>query len=341
MQSVGQAAGICAALTLAVQPAAADTVADFYKGKTLTIVVANEVGTGFDIYGRTLARHVGRHMPGNPAIVVQNMVGASGVAATNWLYNAAPKDGTVMATFVHTVPFEPLMGNSAAKFDSAKFSWIGNMESIVGICGVSKASGIRTFDDLRVKETVFGATGITGALAKHALALRNLFGAKIRLVPGYQGTNSIKIAMQRGEVSGVCSLGMSTVAASWKDDYESGAFKPIIQLSGGAHPELTQVPHVNDFARTDEDRQVIGLVYGTQAVGRPFASAPGIPAERVQALRTAFTATMKDPQFLADAARTQIDISPMTGEEVDALLSRLFASPPAVVERARQAFRNE
>ncbi len=337
----GRTAGIGAALVALAQPAAADAVADFYKGKTFTVVVANEVGTGFDIYGRTLARHIGRHIPGNPNVVVQNMVGASGIAATNWLYNAAPKDGTVMATFVHTVPFEPLLGNSAAKFDSAKFTWIGNMESIIGICGVSRASGIQAFDDLRVKETVFGATGITGALAKHALALKNLFGAKIKLVPGYQGSNSVKIAMQRGEVAGVCSLGMSTLAATWKEDYESGAFKPIVQLSGGPHPDLARVPHVNDFARTDEDRLVIGLVYGTQALGRPFASAPGLPADRVAALRAAFTATMKDPQFLADAAKMQIDISPMAGAEVDALLARLFASPPAVIERAKQAFRND
>jgi tripartite-type tricarboxylate transporter receptor subunit TctC len=269
------------------------------------------------------------------------MVGASGIAATNWLYNVAPKDGSVLATFVHTVPFEPLMGNSAAKYESSKFTWIGNMESIVGICGVSKASGIARFEDLKAKETVFGATGATGAIAKHALALKNLFGARIKLVPGYQGTASIKIAMQRGEVSGICSIGMSTVSASWKDDYDSGAFKPIIQLSGGAHPELKGIPHVADFARSPEDAQVIALIYGTQALGRPYVSTPGVPATRRQALRAAFMATMQDPQFLADAAKTQIDISPMPGEDVESMLTRIFASSPAVVERAKQAFRNE
>jgi tripartite-type tricarboxylate transporter receptor subunit TctC len=330
-----------AALLLTVHVACADEAADFYKGKTVTIAVGNEAGTGFDLYARALARHLGRHIPGNPAIVVQNMVGASGIVASNWLYNVAPRDGTVLATFVHTVRFEPLYGNSAAKYDSAKFTWIGNIESITGICGVSKASGIEKFEDLRAKETVFGATGATGALAKHALALKHLFGARIKLVPGYAGTSSVKIAMQRGEVGGICSLGMSSVMAAWRDDYESGAFKPIIQLSGPPHPALRGIPHVRDFTRTQDDRLVTGLIYETQAVGRPYASTPGVPAARQQALRAAFDAAMKDPQFLADTARAQLDVSPMTGGEVEAFIARMFTAPPAVVERAVRAVRND
>src|SRR5438445_11919282 len=149
-------------LMAAVTGANADEVADFYKGKTFTIVVGHEVGTGFDIYGRTLQRHLGRHIPGNPIIVVQNMVGASGINAANWLYNIAPKDGTVVATFVHTVPFETLMGNAAERFDPAKYTWIGNMEESVAVCGVSKGAGIARFDDMNTKEATFGATGATG-----------------------------------------------------------------------------------------------------------------------------------------------------------------------------------
>jgi tripartite-type tricarboxylate transporter receptor subunit TctC len=322
-------------------PAAADGVADFYKGKTVTIVVGTEAGTGFDLYARALARHLGRHIPGNPAIVVQNMVGASGIAATNWLYNVAPRDGTVLATFVHTVPYEPLYGNTAAKYDSAKFTWIGNIESITGICGVSKASGIETFGDLRVKETVFGATGATGALAKHALALKHLFGAKVKLVPGYAGASSVKIAMQRGEVGGICSLGMSSVMAAWKDVYDSGEFKPVVQLSGRPHPDLRGIPHVRDFTRTEEDRLVTGLIYETQAVGRPYASTPGVPADRRDALRAAFNAAMADPQFLGDTAKAQLDVSPMRGEEIETFIARIFTAPPPVVERAIKAVRND
>jgi tripartite-type tricarboxylate transporter receptor subunit TctC len=325
---------------LSAGPAAADEVADFYKGKTFTIVVGHEVGTGFDIYGRTLQRHLGRHIPGNPIIVVQNMVGASGINAANWLYNIAPKDGTAVATFVHTVPFEPLMGNAAARFDPAKYTWIGNMEESVAVCGLSKGAGIVKFDDMRTKEAIFGATGATGPLVKSALAVKNLLGVKMKVVSGYQGSASVKIAIQRGEVQGICGLPMSTITAFWRDDYESGNFKPIIQLSGRKGQEgLKDVPHVDDYAKSEEDRQVYGLIFGTQALGRIYVSPPAMPAARKAALRSALLATMKDPQFIADAAKTQIDISPMTGEEVEAFIARLSAAPPAVVERAKQAFK--
>ncbi len=325
---------------LSAGPAAADEVADFYKGKTFTIVVGHEVGTGFDIYGRTLQRHLGRHIPGNPIIVVQNMVGASGINAANWLYNIAPKDGTVVATFVHTVPFEPLMGNAAARFDPAKYTWIGNMEESVAVCGVSKAAGIARFDDMRTKEAIFGATGATGPLVKSALAVKNLLGVRMKVVSGYQGSASVKIAIQRGEVQGICGLPMSTITAFWRDDYESGNFKPIIQLSGRKGQEgLKDVPHVDDYAKSEDDRQVYGLIFGTQALGRIYVSPPAMPAARKAALRSALLATMKDPQFIADAAKTQIDISPMTGEEVEAFIARLSAAAPAVVERAKQVFK--
>jgi tripartite-type tricarboxylate transporter receptor subunit TctC len=318
--------------------AAGEEAADFYKGRTVSIVVAHEVGTGFDIYGRLLARHLGRHIPGNPAIVVQNMVGASGITATNWLYNAAPKDGTVLATFVHTVPFEPLFGNAAARFDPARMAWIGNMEESLGTCGVSTEAGVASFEELRRKEVIFGATGATGPLGKFALAVKNLLGAKIKLVYGYKGSASVKLAIQRGEVHGVCALPVSTLKAHWRDELDSGHFKPIIQLSGKKSAELAGVPHVDDFARTEDDRALFGLIFGAQSLGRMFASTPGVPAERVAALRRAFAAAMADPQLLAEAKTAQTDIVPNTGEEVAALIARYSATPASVVERAKRAF---
>jgi tripartite-type tricarboxylate transporter receptor subunit TctC len=333
------ATGIALAVGTFARPAAADEVADFYNSRTVSIVVAHEVGTGFDIYARALARHLSPHIPGHPNIVVQNMTGASGVTAANWLYNIAPKDGTVMATFVQTVPFEPLFGNSVAKFDPTKFSWIGNMEQSVGVCGVSPASGIGKFDDLLVKETVFGATGATGPLGKFALAIKNELGAKIKLVSGYKGSASVKIAIQRGEVHGICGLPMSTIRSHWRDEYQSGAFKPIIQLSGARSGELKGIPHVDDYAKTPADRQVFNLIFGAQVLGRVFAAPPGVPAQRTKALRSAFMAAMKDPQFAAEAAKVQIDISPMTGEQVEAFIAGLSAVPPSVVARSMQAFR--
>jgi tripartite-type tricarboxylate transporter receptor subunit TctC len=326
-------------LTMGVGGVHADDVADFYKGKTFTIVVGHEVGTGFDIYSRVLARHVGRHIPGHPSVVVQNMVGASGVAPANWLYNVAPKDGSVIMTFVHTAALEPIFGNGAARFDAAKFTWIGNMDEGVGICGVSPASGIGKFEDLLVKEVPFGSTGATGPLGKYALAVKNLLGAKIKLVPGYQGSASVKLAINRGEVHGICGLSMSSVTSQWRDELQSGAFKIILQVSGKPHAALTGVAHVERFAKSVDDEQVFGLIFGAQALGRIYGSAPGIPAERRNALRAAFMATMSDPQFLSDAGKSQIDINPTSGAEVEAFIARVAASSPEVVEWARRATR--
>ena len=327
---------VAAALAAVARPAAADDVAAFYKGKTVTILAAHQSGTGFDIYARALQRHLHRHIPGNPSVVVQNMPGAGGVVGANWLYNIAPKDGTAVGTFVFTAPFEPLLGNkAAARFDPAKFAWIGNMEEGVAVCGVSKAAGIDKFEDMRSREVIIGGSALNSALVKSALAVRNLFGVKMKVVPGYKGTASIKIAIARGEVHGVCSILMSTVRSHWRDEYESGNFRPILQLSGRAR--IDGIPHVDDFVKSDEDRQVHGLIFGVQALGKLYAAPPGIPTDRRDALRKALAATMKDAEFLADAAKTKIDISPMTGADVEAFITRTSAASPAVVERAKQA----
>jgi len=326
-------------LLAAITGAHADDVADFYKGKTFTIVVGHEVGTGFDIYSRVLARHIGRHIPGNPSVVVQNMVGASGVTPANWLYNVAPKDGNVIMTFVHTAALEPIFGNGAARFDAAKLTWIGNMDEGVGICGVSPASGVGTFEDLLTKEVPFGSTGATGPLGKYALAVKNLLGARIKLVAGYQGSASVKLAINRGEVHGICGLSMSSVTSQWRDEVQSGGFKVMLQLSGRPHPALGGVPHVDRYAKTTEDEQVFGLIFGAQALGRIYGSTPAIPAERRNALRAAFMATMSDPQFLSDAAKSQIDVNATSGAEVEAFIARMASSSPEVVERARRATR--
>jgi tripartite-type tricarboxylate transporter receptor subunit TctC len=321
-----------------MQPASADTVADFYKGRTLTIVAGHEVGTGFDVYARVLQRHLGRHIPGHPAVVVQNMPGASGVNAANWLYSAAPKDGTVMMTFVYAVPFEPLMGNKAARYEASKFTWIGNATESVQVCGVSKAAGIARFDELRTKEVVVGGTATTGPLTKSALAVRNLLGAKLNVVSGYKGAVDVKLAIQRGEVHGICGLQFTSVTSAWREEYESGNFRPIIQLSGRRHAELKAVPHVDDYAGSDDDRQVRALIFGAQVLGGLYASPPGIPTNRKAALRSALAATLRDPQFLADAQKTGIDISPMAGAEVEAFIAKMSGTSPAVVERAKKAF---
>jgi tripartite-type tricarboxylate transporter receptor subunit TctC len=321
--------------------AGADPIAAFYSGKTVALVVGHEVGSGYDVYGRVLARHLSRHIPGHPSIVVQNMVGAAGMIASNWLYNIAPRDGTVVATFSASPIAEPILGNPAARYEPAKFTWIGNMDESAGTCGVTKASGIAQFDDLLVKETIFGATAQTGTFGKFALAVKNLLGAKYRIVSGYKGSADVKIALNRGEVHGICGLPLSTITSHWRDDYESGNFRPVIQLSGRKHPDLKSVPHVDDYAKSPEDLQVYGLIFGMQALGRFYVSPPALPIDRRDALRAALAAAMSDPQFLAEAAKTQIDINPSSGAEVESFIARVSASSPAVIERSKRALRAE
>ena len=334
----GFVGAIVAACAMA-QPIHADEVADFYKGKEVDLVVGHQPGTGFDVYARVLQRHLGRHIPGNPTVVVKNMNGASGIVSTNWLANKAPTDGTAMLTVVYSVVFEPLYGNTKAKYDPMKLNWLGNMEQSVGICGVTKAAGINTFEDLLKsdKEIVFGATGATGPIGRLAEAVRNLTGAKMKIVYGYKGTAGLKLAMNRGEVQGICGLPLSTIKSFWGDVYKSGEFKPILQLSGPPQAELKGIAQITDYAKLDDDKKVFDLVFGTQALGRIYAAPPGVPEARVKALRDALMATMKDKEFVADAEKTKINIEPMSGEETAALIKKFSSVSPAVVKRAQEA----
>lgn len=325
--------------SIGAQPARADEVAAFYKGKTLTILVGQEPGTGFDIYSRALARHYQRHIPGNPNIIVQNMPGASGVNAANYLNAIAPKDGTMIATFSQNVAVEPLMGNTAAKYDATKFVWIGNMEESAAFCAVTAASGVTKFDDLLSREIVFGATGPTGPLGQSARGLNSLLGAKLKIIYGYKGSASVKLAAQKGEVQGICGLPYSTLKAFWSDMLDAGSLKLIIQLSAKPLPEIKGVAHIDDYLKTDEQRQVSALIYGIQMLGRIYAAPPSAPVARTNALRTAFMATLRDAEFLAEAVKTKIDIMPATGQQVEAAIAGFYMSSPAIVEKTKQALK--
>lgn len=322
--------------TLVSGSAWAESAAAFYKGKTVTIVVGHQAGTGFDVYSRVLIRHFGRFIPGNPKLVVQNMPGASGIKSANWLYNIAPKNGTVLGTMSQNVPLEPVFGNPKAKFDTAKFNWIGNMESGAGVCGISNKAGINSFADLQKKEVVFGATGATGPLKKSANAVKNLLGAKIKIIAGYRGSASVKQAMAKGEVFGICGLPWSTVKSFWRAELKAGEFKPIIQLSGKKNPQLGNIPHADDFIKNEDDRKLFGVIFGAQVLGRSYMLPPGVNADRVAVLRKAFMATLKDEKFLADAKKTGIDISPMSGEDVTKLWAQFVATPKNLVARVKK-----
>ena len=336
--------GAIAALVFgfSVQPATAQQeVERFYAGRKVSVVIGHEVGTGFDLYGRMLARHMGRFIPGNPNLVPENMIGVAGFAAANWLYNVAAKDGSVIAHFAHTAPFEPLLGKATGRFDASKFTWIGNMDAVVGVCGVWDHAGVTQFDDLFTKEVIVGAggAGTGGPLTQFPTALRRLLGVKIKLIQGYKGSAGIKLALMRGELQGICGIPVSTLKTEWKDDLNAGRFKILIQLGRDRHPALGNIPHVYDYTKTPEDRQVFDLIFGLQAIGRPFAAPPNVPAERVATLRSAFMTMTKDDRFLAEAAKLSLDVSPSTGEAVQEFVTRIYASPKAIVDRAKDALR--
>ena len=343
METRSRAARLLLALGLFAVSAAcrADEVEDFFRGRTVNLVVGHEVGTGFDVYSRALARHFGRFIPGRPNVAVQNMQGASGMSAANWLYNIAPKDGTALATYTHSVIFEPLIGDASAKFDPLKFSWIGNMDESTQTCVVSPAAGLAGFADLFSKETLFGGSGAgtAGPLSQTPNAIRNLTGAKIKLVQGYRGSFDIKLAIERGEVHGLCGLPISTARTEWKDMLDSGRLKFLVQLGRNKHPDLADVPHIYDYAKSEEDRLVFDVIFGTQGLGRAYMGPPGIPAPRVAALRKALLDTIADPVFAAEAKTAGIDLNPLSGEEVQKLLARVYATPAAAIERAKKAIR--
>jgi tripartite-type tricarboxylate transporter receptor subunit TctC len=322
-----------------VDHCAADEVERFYAGRKLSVVIGHEAGTGFDLYGRALARHLGRFIPGNPTLVPENMPGAAGFSSANWLFNAAAKDGSVIAIFAHTAPFEPLIGRGAGRFDASRFAWIGNLDAVVGTCGVGEHAGVANFDELFTKEVLVGAggAGSAGPLSQFPTALRRLLGVKLKVIQGYRGSAEIRIALARGELHGICGLPLSTLKTEWRDDFAAGRFKILLQLGRERSTELPGIPHVYDYSRTTEDRQVFDLIFGLQAMGRPFAAPPGVPNDRIAALRTGFMAMANDPAFRAEAAKLQIDVSPTSGDAVQEFVTRMYGSPKAVIERAKEA----
>jgi len=324
-----------ASLAIAVaSPAAAEPVAEFYKGKNVSLVIGFPPGAGYDAYGRLLARHLGGHIPGNPGVVAQNMPGAGAMKATNYLYGVAAKDGTAISHLPSSVMMEQLFGNPAVQFDAAKFTWIGNMDQTIGTCAVWHTSGVERFEDLLSKPVVFGGSGPSGVNSQHAAALKNLLGARIKLIQGYPGANEIKLAMAKGELQGACGMALSSLKSQHASEYRSGELKPIVQLAIDKHPELAGVAHIYDYAKSEEMRQIFDLVFGPHIIGRPVLAPPGIPTERKDALRAAFMATMADPAFRADAQKMKLDITPSDGAWVERLFAKFFSYPKPVVEKA-------
>jgi tripartite-type tricarboxylate transporter receptor subunit TctC len=326
------------ALAFMVQPATADGVADFYHGRNFTIVIGFSVGGGYDLYARLLARHIGRHIPGDPNVVAQNREGAGSERAILYLYNAAPRDGSVIGTFSRSMAVAPLL--TGAPFDGTKLTWIGSISRDVSVCMTWHTSPIRTFDDMMTKPFTMGGLGKDADPDIFTNLLRNIFGVKVKLVSGYPGTSDATLAMERGEVNGVCGISWSTAKARHMDWLKGGLVNMPVQFGLHKETELPDVPTVMDLARTEEQTRMLRLALAGQDMARPYAAPPGIPADRRRALVDAFNATMKDPEFLADAEKLQAEVSPVTAEEIDKLLAEVYATPKDLVAKAAKATTN-
>lgn len=329
--------GIALALGAAPQGGAAQS---FYEGKTVNLLIGYGPGAGYDAYGRLVARHMGRHIPGNPAIVPQNMPGAGSMKAAGYIYSVAPKDGTAFGIVATAALLEPLYNGNKTLFDPAKFTWIGNLDETIGTCAVWHTAGIATFEDLRTKEVIFGGSGPAAINSQHAAALKNLLGLKIRIIQGYNGALDTRLVMPRGELQGGCGFALSSLQAQHTADYRDKRLVPIVQLAIEKHPELEGVAHIYDYAKTDEMRQVFDLVFGSHVLGRPFIAPPNLPEDRKATLRDAFMATAGDRQFLAEADKANLPIKASDGAAVEKLFNRFMSSSPNVVELASKAIRD-
>ncbi len=308
-------------------------VEDFYRNRTITILVGFTAGGGYDLYARLLARHIGRHVPGSPAIVVQNMPGAGSLKATQFVYSVAPKDGTVLATVSRGMATEPLL--SGAKFDAARLTWLGSIVSETSLCATWQTSAVRTWPDMFARDFTLGGSATGADPDTFALILRNVFGAKVKLVTGYPGGNDINLAMERGEVDGRCGWSWSSIKSQkWLRDAK---INPLVQFGMEQHADLPDVPLALDRAGNDEQRQVVRLLTAGQFIGRPFFAPPDLPGDRKAALRKAFDATMQDPQFLAEAGKLDLEISPLAAPAIDEFLADIYRTPQDVVRKAVSA----
>jgi tripartite-type tricarboxylate transporter receptor subunit TctC len=332
----GLGRGLLAALVCAlpVAFACAQGPQDFYKGKSVELYIGYSVGGGYDLYARVLARHLGRHIPGNPAIVPKNMEGAGSLRLANWLYKVAPKDGAVIGTIGRGIAFDPLLGNRGAQFDATKFTWLGSANNEVSVCVAWNDSGITKFEDLFTREMTVGGTGAGADTDEFPKAINAVLGTRLKLVSGYPGGNDILLALERGEVKGRCGWSWSSVLSTRPTWVRDKKIVVLVQLALRKHPDLPDVPLVTDFATTDEQRQILKLIFARQVMGRPYLAPPGVPPERAAALRQAFLETMRDQDFLADAEKSQLELNPVSGEEIEQLVTEAYQTAPAIVQKA-------
>ena len=308
---------------------------DYFRGKTVSMVIGYSVGGGYDIYARMLARYMGKHIPGAPAVIAQNMPGAGSQKSVEYLLSVAPRDGLTLGTFSRSMPMAPLL--EGARFDAKRLEWVGSMASDTTTCVAWHTSAVKRWEDLKTTPFTVGALGKGSDPEIYARVVKNLFEFPIRIVSGYPGTNDAALAMERGEVDGMCGYSWSTLRSSrkqWVSD------KKVVVLVQGAlvpHPELPGVPMMLDATQSDRKRQALTLVLAAQAMARPFAMPPGVPKDRVEAMRVAFMAAMKDPELVKEANASNLELDPMPGADMAALLAKVYATPADIVKEAATA----
>ncbi|MFZ0610480.1 MAG: hypothetical protein WAM75_22675 [Xanthobacteraceae bacterium] len=331
---------LAAAVVLVVAPGLVSfalSAGDFYQGRSVSMYIGYSPGGAYDLYARVIARHMGAHIQGNPTFVPQNMEGAGSLRLANYMYRVAPQDGTAIATFGRGIAFDPLLLGQGDAFDAQKMNWLGSANNEVSVCVALKSSGITRFQDLFTKELTVGGTGASSDTDQFPRVLNAVLGTHFKIVQGYPGGNDVVLAMERGEVQGRCGWSWSSVLSTHKSWITDGRMIVLVQLSLTKHPDLPNVPLAMDFAKTDQQRQILKMILARNVMGRPYVAPPNLPADRVALLRKAFMDTMADKDFRAEADKLQLEINPVSGEDVQKLVAEVYATPADIVAKAKAA----
>jgi tripartite-type tricarboxylate transporter receptor subunit TctC len=334
MRAVSAAASVLACI-VAAAPAAAQSVEAFYKANQLVFLVGHGAGGGYDLYTRTLARHIVKHIPGHPSAVVKTMPGAGGIRMINQLYAKMPRDGSTFGISDRGYVLEPMLGNKSTQFDATKLSTVGSIGRQTPTCALWHGAKAKTLKDTLTQETIIGGTG-PSATTIYPSILNNVIKTRFKIVAGYKSSPEIMVAMERGEAEGVC-LSWDTLKTVKPDWLADGRLKPIVQMSSERKAEMKSVPTAAEFAKSDADRKLLELYFGPNEMGRPYVGPPGVPKDRLNAIRRAFDATMKDPAYLAEAKSQKMSVDPMTGEEMEALIKSFHTTSPELIERLKVA----
>jgi tripartite-type tricarboxylate transporter receptor subunit TctC len=337
IRNAARVAAIAVAVAMAGTQARAQTPEQFYKGKSIELAIGYPPAGSNDFYARLLARHLGKHIPGNPNIVPQNRPGAGSFLTLAYVYGVAPKDGTVIGIGAPTAPLDEKLGTQGVRFKTAELNWIGRIDSLINIVFTWHTSPVKTVDNAFKTEAKLSGTGVGSTVSIYPTVMNRVLGTKFKLIMGYKGSNDAQLAVERGEVEGH-STSWTAVKVAHQDWRPDKKINILVQFSIKKHPELQDVPTVVELARNDQDRQVLSAVVNAAEIGTAFFTSPNVPKDRVDALRRAFDATMKDPEFLAEAQKTQLTVGPLPGEELQKLVADVAAIKPDILEKVRAAY---